>query len=245
MRRSLSISVLSLAALALGACGALRDGGNAASGPAAYASVMDFKAMARARDGKRYYLGPRATPQGAADGALALCAAHGEDCRLERIGATRIANSDPGRIAAELKTYAARLTAQARRAAEAGDAAAANWLAYHHAVLGTDLDLALRLATRAHDAAPDDPAIRNTLGFVLHRMGRHADAEPHLIAAARDAPTAEHIKHFADNAMAQGKLAQARAAYMRALDAGADPRAQTAIRQRLDMLTLREQRTVR
>ena len=48
---------------------------------------------------------------------------------------------------------------------------AANNLAYLYAEDGGDLEKALKLARQAKDAAPEDPTVADTLGWVLYKKG--------------------------------------------------------------------------
>lgn len=49
-------------------------------------------------------------------------------------------------------------------------------------------DKALETARKAHALAPDDANVRDTLGWILHRRGEHAEALTLLEASARDLP---------------------------------------------------------
>ena len=57
-------------------------------------------------------------------------------------------------------------------------------------------DEALKLIQRALELRPDTPAIIDSLGWVLHRLGRTEEALPHLRRAfelQRDAEVAAHL----------------------------------------------------
>ena len=89
-------------------------------------------------------------------------------------------------------------------------APAANNLAWMLAEEGPDKDLprALLLAQAARDAAPQDPQIADTLGWVLYKQGAYPRAEALLREAAEKLPTnAEVLYHLG---MAQAKLGQER-----------------------------------
>jgi cellulose synthase operon protein C len=53
----------------------------------------------------------------------------------------------------------------------------------------------LELATRAHELAPQSPAIADTLGWILHRRGEHARARELLAGAVEAAPQASDIRY--------------------------------------------------
>ena len=120
-----------------------------------------------------------------------------------------------------METYRNTMLAEATQASNAGNAGAANWLAFHYAVRGENLGEAERLIKRALQVAPDDPGALDTYGLVLYKQGKYQEAEEIFIAVNKAMPTAEHLAHFADNALAMGKTEMARAAYQRAL--GAQP----------------------
>jgi putative PEP-CTERM system TPR-repeat lipoprotein len=84
---------------------------------------------------------------------------------------------------------------------------------------GQDLQRAVLLAQSARDAAPDDPQIADTLGWVLYKQGAHARAEALLREAAEKLPTnAEVLYHLG---MAQAKIGrndEARASLQKSLE---------------------------
>ncbi|PKR49702.1 tetratricopeptide repeat protein [Thalassospira marina] len=189
-----------------------------------YARMVDFKAMSTDDGGKPYYAGPNATVIGAGQQALAMCQnAGGANCRVSRLGLTSIEGLDQQGVSDIIKSYNDTLTAEAAQAANAGNIEAANWLAYHYATLGENLDEAERLIRLAVKVQPENPSIQDTYGLVLYKKGDYAGAEEALIKANKAAPIAEHLAHFADNALAMGKRDMARVAYQRALDANPDP----------------------
>jgi putative PEP-CTERM system TPR-repeat lipoprotein len=66
-------------------------------------------------------------------------------------------------------------------------------------------------ARRAHEAAPDQPSVLDTYGWVLLQKGKLAEAEPLLRDAARLAPQSGEIQfHYATVLARSGKEAQAR-----------------------------------
>lgn len=71
---------------------------------------------------------------------------------------------------------------------------------------------ALALAERAVQLAPDNPAVLDTLGWVLLAENREQDAIAHLSRAAELAPEAPEIRyHLAEGLAALGRSAEARA----------------------------------
>ena len=74
--------------------------------------------------------------------------------------------------------------------------------------------------------------------LILYRQGRYQEAEDVFVRVNKAMPTAEHIAHFADNALAMGKTEMARAAYQRALEAGAGPVLSQTIQKRMLALDL-------
>ena len=70
---------------------------------------------------------------------------------------------------------------------------------------------ALQLAERAYALAQDNPAVLDTLGWILHGQDREAEAIPHLSRAAQLAPETPEIRyHLASALAATGKSAEAR-----------------------------------
>ena len=70
---------------------------------------------------------------------------------------------------------------------------------------------ALQLAERAHALARDNPAVLDTLGWILLHQKRETDAIPHLSRAAELAPKEPEIRyHLASALAANGKSAEAR-----------------------------------
>lgn len=204
-----------------------------------YRAMIDFKAMARDATGKEYAAGPSATVMGAIEEAVVMCQqANAQGCKAVRVGLTWVDGLDQSAIETVIKSYGDTMTAEAYQAAGQGNMGAANWLAYHYAVRGENLDEAERLSKQALSVAPDDPGALDTYGLILYRQGRYAEAEDVFIRANKAMPSAEHIAHFADNALAMGKTEMARVAYQRALQAGAGPVLSQTIQKRLLALDL-------
>jgi len=204
-----------------------------------YRAMIDFKAMARDDAGKEYAAGPTATVLSAVEEAVAMCQqANAQGCKAVRVGLTWVDGLDQETIESVITSYGDTMTAEAYQAAGQGNMGAANWLAYHYAVRGENLKEAERLSQQALAVAPDDPGALDTYGLILYRQGRYQEAEEVFIRVNKAMPTAEHIVHFADNALAMGKTEMARAAYQRALQAGASPVLSQTIQKRLLALDL-------
>ena len=204
-----------------------------------YRAMMDFKALSRDARGKEYAAGPSATVLGAVEESVALCQDQsGQGCKAVRVGLTWVDGLDQDTIQSVMKSYRDTMTAEAYQAARQGNMGAANWLAYHYAVRGENLKEAEKLAKQALQVAPDDPGALDTYGLILYKQERYAEAEEVFIRANKAMPTAEHIAHFADNALAMGKTEMARAAYQRAMQAGPSAVLSQEIQKRLLALDL-------
>jgi tetratricopeptide (TPR) repeat protein len=84
---------------------------------------------------------------------------------------------------------------------------------------GQDLPRALLLAQSARDAAPQDPQIADTLGWVYYKQGAHARAEAVLREAAEKLPTnAEVLYHLGMAQSKVGKTEEARASLQKSLE---------------------------
>ncbi|MEZ4600267.1 MAG: PEP-CTERM system TPR-repeat protein PrsT [Syntrophotaleaceae bacterium] len=87
---------------------------------------------------------------------------------------------------------------------------ALNNLAYLFADNYGNLDEALRLAAQAFQLNPGDPGIMDTLGYVLLRLGRHAEALPYLKNAVAKLPEQPDVLlHLAQAYSGAGKTDQA------------------------------------
>ncbi|GBD05113.1 Lipopolysaccharide assembly protein B [bacterium HR20] len=101
------------------------------------------------------------------------------------------------------------------------NAAAANNLAYILAERGERLAIALELATRALDADSTNPSYLDTYGWVLHKLGRYAEAGEYLerAIALRERPSATLFEHLGDNYSRMGVADKAHFWWQRALEA--------------------------
>ncbi len=101
-----------------------------------------------------------------------------------------------------------------------------------------DIDLRLGEANvwlrRAYRLAAEDGFVIDSLGWLLHRQGRHAEALRLLQRAARATVNdPEILRHLGDIHHALGDTEQARRAYLRALDAFPNPNLRRLIDERL------------
>jgi uncharacterized protein (TIGR03790 family) len=93
-----------------------------------------------------------------------------------------------------------------------------NNLAYGTAVYKKSPAEALPLAERAYKLAPASPLVADTLGWILHLVGRSADAEKLLLQAAKSGAGIAAIRlHLAQLYAETGRLAEARAELSAAL----------------------------
>ncbi len=96
---------------------------------------------------------------------------------------------------------------------------ALNFIAYHWAEQGANLDTALEYAARAAELVPLNPRVRDTLGWTYLGLGRHLDAIRELEAAV-DLGGSEALihEHLGDAYLRVGRTADAAAAWLRALE---------------------------
>jgi tetratricopeptide (TPR) repeat protein len=98
---------------------------------------------------------------------------------------------------------------------------ALNYLGYMLAERGLRLEEAVDLVQRALVLDPDNGAYRDSLGWALHRLGRHDEALVQLERALFLSPGEPTIlDHLGDVLAALGRLGPAREAWQRALDNG-------------------------
>ncbi len=97
-----------------------------------------------------------------------------------------------------------------------GNVAALNALGYTLVDRTERLEEGLRLIERAYDQAPDNAAIMDSLGWALYKLGRVAEALPHLQRAAELSPDAEVLAHLAEALWRNDEREAARAALERA-----------------------------
>nr|NIP87070.1 tetratricopeptide repeat protein [Planctomycetales bacterium] len=105
------------------------------------------------------------------------------------------------------------------------DHGALNDLGYLWADRGVHLPQALKMIRRAVEAEPDNPAYRDSLGWVWYRLGQPERARAELQRAAElldDEPDGVILEHLGDVYHALGQAAEARAAWQQALAAFAE-----------------------
>jgi hypothetical protein len=134
---------------------------------------------------------------------------------------------DQGRIQAAL----AELTAVLKIRSE--DPAAMNALGYTLADHSLKLLRARALIEQAHAAAPDNAAIRDSLGWVLYRQGYTAQALPYLSSAYADEPGGDIGAHLGEVLWRLGRQADADQIWSEAGALEAGNRLLKATRQRL------------
>lgn len=131
---------------------------------------------------------------------------------------------DAGQLDAALQAYQRALELDATSVIALNNAA---WISRTLGLPG-----ALDLAERALGLAPDNPAVLDTVGWVLLAENREQDAIVHLARAAELAPEAAEIRyHLAEGLAAVGRSAEARAVLVELLRATEFP--QRAAAQRL------------
>ena len=94
---------------------------------------------------------------------------------------------------------------------------------------------ALQLIQQAHKLLPDDPAVLDSLGWVLYRMGRVQEAISHLRQAMIILPDAEVAAHLGEALWAAGDKTDAKKVFKEALDASPDHSTITETMKRLDV----------
>jgi len=98
-------------------------------------------------------------------------------------------------------------------------APAANNLAYLYSERGGNPERALQLAQMAREAAPDDPHIADTLGWILYKRGVHQPALTLLRESAAKLPENPDVQyHLGMAASLTGDKASARKALARAVN---------------------------
>ncbi|MBL4606861.1 MAG: tetratricopeptide repeat protein [Pseudomonadales bacterium] len=97
------------------------------------------------------------------------------------------------------------------------NASALNALGYSLANRGERLDEALTYITRAYALAPDDPAIIDSMGWVLYRLNDLEKAVAHLRAAYKKMPDQEIAAHFGEVLWASGQKEEAKSVWQESL----------------------------
>lgn len=111
---------------------------------------------------------------------------------------------------------------------------AINYLAYTYAEDAANLSEAEALARKAHQLAPEDPFIMDTLGWVLYKQGRVKEAIPWLESAQSQQPTESIIADHLGDAYIQYRLPhKAKQMYQKAFELEQDKKRQQLIENKL------------
>ncbi len=113
------------------------------------------------------------------------------------------------------------------------DPAAMNAYGFTLADHSKRLSKARKLIERAHDAAPKNAAILDSLGWVLFRQGHEQDALPYLRAAYSDDRGGDIAAHLGEVLWQQGKQDEAQRVWSEASLVDADNKLLKSTRQRL------------
>lgn len=100
---------------------------------------------------------------------------------------------------------------------DGNDARALNALGYMLTVHSSRYEEASKLIARAYELNPDDPAILDSLGWVLFKQGKPREALPHLQRAHERFPDAEVAAHLGEVLWSLGEKQRARAVWDAAL----------------------------
>jgi len=101
---------------------------------------------------------------------------------------------------------------------DTNNASALNALGYTLANRTERYDEALELIQRALEIKPNDPAIRDSLGWVLYKRGEYDEALGHLRAAMNTMPDPEVAAHLGEVLWATGEEDEARSIWQNAID---------------------------
>lgn len=125
--------------------------------------------------------------------------------------------------------------------AEPDNATALNALGYTLADRTERYDEALELITRAHELQPEEPAILDSMGWVLFRLGRLEEAVEYLVRAYAQFPDPEVAAHLGEVLWAQGETENALDVWQGALLRNPDHR---VLRDTLDRLGVESLQTL-
>jgi tetratricopeptide (TPR) repeat protein len=102
------------------------------------------------------------------------------------------------------------------------DAQSLNALGYTLVDRTSKLDEGLKLIERAHNLAPADPFILDSMGWALYRLGRLDEAEQYLVRAFAERPDPEIAAHLGEVLFAKGQPQKAREIWQSQLKASPD-----------------------
>jgi tetratricopeptide (TPR) repeat protein len=118
------------------------------------------------------------------------------------------------------------------------DGHALNNLAYLYSEKLDKLDKAQELAQKAHKSRPEDPAVADTLGWILYKRSSYAEALPLLVQSATALSSEPEVQfHLGMTCYMLGQTEPARAALNRALQSGLDFAGKPEAERRLALLT--------
>ncbi len=98
------------------------------------------------------------------------------------------------------------------------NASALNALGYTLADRNERVDEALSYIQRALKVRPDDPAVIDSMGWVMYRLGNYAEAEDYLRKALELIDDSEIIGHLSEAVWAQGNEGEAKSLVIQALE---------------------------
>lgn len=120
-------------------------------------------------------------------------------------------------------------------AAKPDDPYALNYIGYTMADRGENLPQALDYVQRALQARPEDGFVRDSLGWVLFKMGKFAEAAVELEKARAAEPEDATInEHLGDVYMKLGRTKDALSAWAKALDSPKDTAVKEHLRQKIN-----------
>src|SRR5205814_8985703 len=94
------------------------------------------------------------------------------------------------------------------------------------------------LARKAHESAPAEPSVQETLGWVLYRQGKYQEAAELLEQSASKSPDKGEIQfHLGMANYMMGRLDEARAALQKAVSVPGDFAEQDEAKSRLTLLS--------
>lgn len=102
------------------------------------------------------------------------------------------------------------------------DAQSLNALGYTLVDRTSKLDEGFKLIERAHQLAPADPFILDSMGWALYRLGRLDEAEQYLVRAFAERPDPEIAAHLGEVLFAKGQPQKAREIWQSQLKASPD-----------------------
>ena len=111
---------------------------------------------------------------------------------------------------------------------------ALNALGYTLVDLTERVDEGFDLIRQAYELDPESPAILDSMGWALYRLGQHGDALPYLRDAWERMPDGEIGAHYGEVLWAQGRFDEARAIWRTARDVDPEHPVLLETMQRLD-----------